>query len=126
MHGDASFDDCVADMDDATFTLAAEHVALAMVRGTGLTMFFQPGDATRYKVGVTCRQTITVSSPNNNDGPDVQHGQVGLGSVLISFGVERKMQTCAWGHIEQLRPDHPWSAAVWRRLLAEIRNKLET
>ena len=114
-----AYEAAVAELDDEVFARAADLAASAIVSGEGLRMWFQPGDATRYLVEVGRRATVVVSNG------ETDHEWLGpQASVHITFGVEGDFQTFAIGHISRLRPDHGWTATVWRRLWTEVESRL--
>lgn len=116
------YDQRVAEMGpraDIAFRSAAEIMAGMIETGEGGRIALQPGDMTRYEIVIASRRRFTVS-----DGEEMTIDFIPITSTEIAFGTVRAMSVRALGGAHRISPEHPWTAAVWRRLFAALMERL--
>lgn len=114
------YDEAVALLEADVFDRCAERVAHQLLAGRAIEIRFQPGDATAYKIRVGSCHVATISS----NGEDHEH-ITPTDNMTIAFGTDSSMNQTFVGHMYSIAPDHPWTAAVWRRLCPLIRHHME-
>lgn len=108
-----NYDEQVAQLMSPPFREIAAVAANLIESGDGGNIVFQPGDATRYLMTISPARTYTISS-----GEPMLSEYIPEHSRKITFGTATMIHEQPLGRIEQLDPDHPWTAAIWRRILA--------
>lgn len=107
------YDERVGELLASTFQSAVEIMGGLVRSGDGGIIELNPGDMTRYEVHIGSRRTHVLLS-----GEPMEIRYKPIPSTPISFGSGSVgHQTAVLGVAEhQIEPNHPWTAAVWRRL----------
>lgn len=95
-----------ADERVATYDIADIVVPLGcnLLQGIGYAVDIEPGDCTRYILRVAPRTVRDRLDP---------------GASIATFGTSSDRVTVEWGHAIESSPEHPVTAALWRRIVRE-------